>query len=323
MHPIPPTLALLLAASTLCAATWTGGGDGHSWNDSGNWTDGAMPGSGDWVWDIGADTTVILDGAAPGDRIVKTGNGVLRMGPKGRASSVQVRQGTFEFPDIRLWSEVELQGGTVRGMILQSPVVASGGTLAARTEDRLTLAGDIQCDYADSSGQLMLAGATIQGDLNASGTVFLMNGAGASKVDGHLHLAAGSALCWDLQDPARMAPLIVTGELSSDYAMWLYFGAVDWTQPYWDQSREFTFVDAWEGGIVTATLMPDLYAGNEAEGAWNQVEAADGDIVMRWTPTDARFTNVAAVPEASAAPWLLALTLIMVIARVRQKRLCC
>ena len=41
-------MMLAFAASAL-ASDWTGAGDGLSWNDPGNWSDGVVPGPGDSV----------------------------------------------------------------------------------------------------------------------------------------------------------------------------------------------------------------------------------------------------------------------------------
>ena len=307
MRPIPTSLALLLAAATLPAAIWTGAGDGFTWNDPGNWSDGALPGPNDWVWDIGSGRSVTLIGPAPGGQIIKLGGGTLRWASIASASSVQVREGVFDFAGVRAWPEVELQGGTISGYILLSPMTASGGTMAMRIEAPLTLTGDVMSEYADAAYSLTLAGATLRGYLNAGCGVWLSDQSAQSTVAGHLHLAAGSALSFNLQEPSQVTPLIVTGELSSDYAMRIYFGLVDWTLPYWDEPHDFTFVKAWEGGIVSATFEPDPFAGNEEEGTWSQIEGAPGDVVMRWTPLSSSIASVAAVPEASAAPWAFAL----------------
>lgn len=304
MRPALPSLAVLLTAATLPAALWTGAGDGSSWDDPLNWADGAMPDAGDPVWDIPEGATVTLNGAVPGGSIIKRGDGTLRWEGAAAADAVQVEQGTFDFGNGMIWPEITLAGGTVAGLIMENSVIVSGGTLAARAEGQLTLAtGPITLVDVSAAGGIYLDGAILGGNLVAESSIWCTPWSGSSRIDGHLHLAAGSAISWSMQDSLDVKPLIVTGELSSDYAMWLYFGLVDWTQPYWDQTRDILFVDAWEGGIVTAALMPDPYAGNETEGTWTQLPDASGDIILRWTPLMSAEPGFTPVPEASATPW--------------------
>lgn len=305
MRHTPRLLALLIAASSiLSAATWTGLGDGVSWNDADNWSDNSPPSAEDPVWDIGEGASVLLDDAAPGGAVIKRGEGTLLWGPMASAASVEVQAGAFDFAQGMIWPEMTLTGGTLLGNIIESSTLVTGGTLAARAEGPLTLVGGPVMNVNVSAAySLTLVGATVQGYLLAESSIWLADWAGPSRIDGHLHLAAGSALAWSLQDPSAFLPLIVTGELSSDYEMRLYFGLVDWSAPYWDQPREFLFVDAWEGSIVTATLTPDPYAGNDGEGTWGVVRDATGDIAMRWTPIITSQLQTAPIPEASSAPW--------------------
>ena len=323
MRPIPTSLVLLLtSAAALSAATWTGGGDGLSWNDPANWSDGAMPSASDTVWDIGEGMTAVLDGAAPGGQVVKSGAGTLRWETTASAAAVRVLQGTFDFGGGMIWPDVTLEGGTVTGYILEASTVVSGGTLAARAEGSLTLIGGpiMNVDVSAAYG-LLLVEATLQGNLWAESSVWCADWAGASKVEGHLHLSAGSALAFSLQEPERLAPLIVTGELSSDYEMRLYFGLVDLSQPYWDPARDFLCADARPGSIVSATFTPDPYAGNDNEGTWGQVPDASGDVVMRWTPLASRSsTSAAATPEASTAAWATLAAAAAVAMRWRKRR---
>lgn len=311
MRPTLPSLCLLLAAATLPAAVWTGAGDGFSWGDPSNWQDSLPPGPDDPVWDIGSGASVALGGEAPGGQIIKRGEGTLRWLGTASAQSVEVQAGTFNFGDGMIWPEIRLTGGTVSGYILESEVIASGGTLAARIEGSLRLlGGPVMLDGVTAAYGTRMEGAILQGQMVSESSIWLLGG--SSRIEGHLHLAAGSALSWSLGDSLEVAPLVVTGELSSDYAMWLYFGLVDWTAPYWDQAHDVRFIDAWEGGIVSASLIPDPYAGNEAEGAWSQVADATGDLILRWTPLEAT-----PVPEASAGSMAILLALGAAMLRMR------
>lgn len=317
-----PSLVLLLAASSgLSAATWTGGGDGVSWADPANWSDNAPPSADDTVWNIGEGFAVVLDGPAPGDRVIKSGSGTLLWGETASASVVEVSQGTFDFAGARLQSEVHLSGGTVSGYILDAPIHATGGTLSAVALAPLTMTGGpVLCVDVFASYSINLSAATVQGRLVAQGAVGLIPGASSSIIEGALEMTGNASLCWSMQDSLLVAPLIVTGSLFSDHEAWIYFGLVDWSQPHWDTPHDVLFVDAWEGGIVAATFIPDPYAGNESEGSWSQVPTADGDVILRWTPLLTTQLQSAPIPEASAAPWAMALATAMLAARLKAGR---
>lgn len=256
------------------------------------------------VWDIGEGVTVLFDGMAPGDRIIKEGAGTLLWGEAARAAHVDMLAGALDFSGGRTAAEINLSGGVVTGGFMESPVVATGGALSGYVWAPLMLPGGaVFCDDAHAGYSLTVAGATLRGHLIAESGIWIAPVSEPSRIEGHLELSAGSSLSWSMQDSLEVAPLIVTGTVSSIYSeIRLYFGLVDWSQPYWETQRDYLFVDAREGGIVTSAIVPDPYAGNEDWGSWSRVPTVDGDIVLRWTPLAAA-RGTAAVPEASAAPW--------------------
>lgn len=308
-HTLASLSVLLAADAALLAATWTGAGDGVSWSDAANWSNNLPPSADDTVWDIGAGFSVVLDGAAPGDRITKQGEGTLCWSGTASAGFVDVLEGTFDFGTERTVTEITLSGGSVTGWFLESPVCATGGTFSAYLWAPLTLPGGAVV-YGDAYAGygVMMSGATVRGHLIAESGIWIAPGSEPSRIEGLLELSTSSSLSWSMQDSLQVTPLIVTGAVSSIYSeIWLYFGLVDWSQPYWDTQRDYLFVDAQEGGIVSANLVPDPYAGNEPWGAWSRVATSDGDIVMRWTPLADAAYGVATIPESSATPWIMAL----------------
>lgn len=305
MRTTLPSIALLITATPLVsAALWTGDGDGLSWDDPLNWENASPPSADDTVWDIPADASVAIDGNAPGGTLIKRGEGTLRWEGAASADTVQVEQGTFDSGGGIIWPEVTLAGGTLSGWILKRPATVTGGTLAARTEGPLRMTGGpIAILNSSIAGMVILDGATVQGDVYLESGLWNAPWSGSNRIEGDLHLGAGSSLSWSLQDSLQIDPLVVTGALSSDYTMCIYFGLPDWTLPYWDVAHDVRFIDVWEGSIVTASFVTDPYAGNESEGTWSQVDDPSGDIVFRWTPLDQTLLNRTPVPEASSVGW--------------------
>jgi len=359
---------LLLTPALPRAATWSGGGDGASWDDPGNWVGGSPPGADDPVWEIGEGSTVNLEGAAPGGWIIKRGGGELRVGSDlGATASVEVEGGKLawtgplaighlglaggiatggplavdlltvsagEFNDLdqlgdltagvlrvegggaTRWSgrgtvgAVEVTGGTldmdvgwttapllmtggrINGGFLHGPATLTGGVFNSYVTRNLTLAGgEIELLAATASGGLSLEGGTIRGNLAVAGSINLANWSGETELAASVYLDPLVTLNWMMELPESVPSLRVTGELVSPWGVGIGFGLVDWSLPFWDETREFVLVDAWEGGVVSASFTIDG-SGSEGQGLWSQLESADGDLVVRWTPTD-----VAAVPE--------------------------
>lgn len=318
-----PTLALLFAASSiLSASTWTGAGDGISWSDVANWANNSPPSADDQVWDIPAGLSVTLDGAAPGGHIIKQGAGTLLWSSTASAVSMDVLDGTFDFSGERITTAIHLSGGTATGYFLEAPIIATGGTLSSYIWAPLTLSGGpVVCDSVYAGYGIMLEGATVRGYLTAESGIWFGASTEPSRIEGCLDLSAGSSLSWSMQDSLDVTPLIVTGQITTYYSeIWLYFGLVDWSNPYWSTQRDYLFVDAQEGGIVAANLIPDPYAGNEAWGTWSRVPTEDGDIVLRWTPlTEVAYASTP-IPEASTAMWVLAMMAGAIAGRIARRR---
>lgn len=314
---------LVSACATLPAATWTGGGDGVAWTDTANWSDGAPPSAEDAVWDIGEGWCVQLDGQAPGDHVVKEGQGTLRWADGATAESIEVRQGTLEVLGRSVGPCIQLTGGRVSGDFIRSPIEATGGTVGGYIWGTLTLTGGAVTFEAAGAGYgVMMSDASVRGHLIAESAIWFAPGAPSSRIEGLVEMSASSSLNWLMQDSFVVSPLVVTGQLTSIYSeTWIYFSSVDWSQPFWDKPREFLFVDAQEGGIVTTNLIADPYAGNEDRGLWSRVPAEDGDIILRWTPLASAAGGVAAIPEASTALWALAMTGGMIFGRMARRRI--
>lgn len=359
---------LLLTPALPRAATWSGGGDGLTWSDPGNWAEGSPPGAEDPVWEIGEGAVVTLEDEAPGGWIIKRGGGELRVGAGlGASASVEVEGGRLswsgplaighlglagggagggplavdlltvsagEFVDLdelgefsagvlrvegggtTRWSgggtvgALEVTGGTldmdvgwtmapflmtggrINGGFLHGPATLTGGVFNSYVTRNLRLAGgDIELVSATASGGLGLEGGTIRGNLAAAGSINLASWGSDIELAASMYLDPLVTLNWTMEFPESVPSLRVTGELVSPWGVGIGFGLVDWSLPFWDAPREFVLIDAWEGGVVSASFTIDG-SGSEGQGLWSQVESAEGDVVVRWTPTD-----VAAVPE--------------------------
>ena len=242
-------------------------------------------------------------------------SGTLRWHASAQVGTLEVAGGRVDFGAESIWPAVHLSGGALIGNVLKGEVTASGGTLDARVEGNLLLMGEVEVADISVSGQTLLAETTLSGWMNLEGGVWMAAWAGASRIGGWVELHHGSTLNWWLETPWITSPLIVTGELTSPADVPLGLGLVDWTHPYWDEARELLLVDAWEGGIVSATFALDPWLG-EGEGAWEQVRSPEGDVVLRWTPDE---IAVAAVPEPSAAGLALGAMLAAAISARRRR----
>lgn len=231
------------------------------------------------------------------------------------ASSLEIEAGLVDFTDTRVPASVAitLNGGEMIGGILESQVTATGGTLSSTILGNFYLrGGHITANGAQIYGQVLLEGGMLSGYLGTMGSIFTAWYGGQVHIAGTLYMESMGALGFPLEFAELTQPIVVTGEFSSSMTNVLDFGLIDWHDPYWDEIRQFTVIDVWEGGVVNATFAHDETIG-DGQGLWSRADNTEGDLIMRWTPQD-----VAPVPEASTTG-LLALAALALVS-VRRKR---
>lgn len=229
---------------------------------------------------------------------------------------LEINGGVVDFTDTRVPASIAitLNGGEMLGGIIEANVTSLGGTMNSIMLGNFYLRGSVSSSSTSQIyGQTLLEGGTLTGYLSTIGSVFVPWYAGQTHIHGTLYLESMGYLVFLLEMPELIMPILVTGELSSYMTQVLDFGLVDWHDPYWDDIREITVIDAWQGGIVSATFAHDETVG-DGQGLWSRVDNAEGDVIIRWDPSSAT-----PVPEASTSGLLAIAALMLAIGRRKRR----
>ncbi len=229
-------------------------------------------------------------------------------------TSLEITSGLVDFTNhiVPPTVSIALNGGTFIGGIINAQVTATSGTVGSTIQGNFYLrGGQVRLNEAYLSGQILLEGGTVTGSLFAAGNIFVPFYGNETRIEGTLYQES-MALVWLLEMPELAKPLVITGEYIAYSPVLLDFGLVNWQDDYWNEIREFTVIDVWEGGLVDATFYHDEATG-DGQGLWSRVDPVEGDLIMRWNPLD-----TAPIPEASTSGLLAVATLLL--ASVRRKR---
>lgn len=216
----------------------------------------------------------MVDGRWVADEVEVRRSGLLDLGwmPGVTADVLRVTSGGVRLAESLEAGRVVVAGSTLEmgGLVVDMPVEVSGGWL--------------------EGGVL-------------TGTLKLDAGAGMTGWGGTGRMETGSMLEWKpVQDES--AALHVFGELEFAEGSLLAMGETDWTAPYWDQAREFAFVDTWSGGVVRG--MPTLEGSVvEGRGAWSVGGDGQGGLALLWSP------EAAPVPEGSTLGWVMGVAVLV------------
>lgn len=176
-------------------------------------------------------------------------------------------------------------------------IVSGGVRPAASLEAGRIILSDATLELGESSlgGVLEVSRGWIDGGV-ITGQLTLDAAAGMSGWTGNGSFAPGGKLSWK---PGGAA-LYVMGQLAFEEGSLVEIASVDWASPFWDEAREFAFLDSWGAGQVTG--LPGLTgSGVAGEGTWVMGSDGAGGLRLAWTP------EAVPVPEASALGWALAL----------------
>jgi autotransporter-associated beta strand protein len=145
-----------------------------------------------------------------------------------------------------------------------------------------------------STGAMLLGTASLGGDVTVSGSYSPGDGTGSQASNANLTFAAGSAFIWELSGNGAPADSLTATTANFDSASRIDIitnsaaSAVDYADPFWKQSRQWTFLTA--SAVVGTPSIGNVSAdatGKPAApfGSWQILDSATS-LTLRWTPGD-------------------------------------